>query len=135
VREGHNDDITKLFQFFKQCKVQNPQFYHEFQVDGKNVVRNIFWSHASQQGDYADFGDCVTFDTTYRTNVYSMPLAMFVGCNHQLQNVVFAQALIRDEKANTFEWVFESFLECMGGKMPICILTGKSGTEQHQKYY
>ncbi|KAL6880616.1 hypothetical protein ACP4OV_012181 [Aristida adscensionis] len=123
VREGHNDDITKLFKFFKQCKVQKPQFYHDFQVDDKHVVRNVFWSHASQQGDYADFGDCVTFDTTYRTNMYSMPLAMFVGCNHQLQNVIFAQALIRDERADTFEWVFECLLECMGGKMPICILT------------
>jgi hypothetical protein len=42
---------------------------------------------------FADFSDVVTFNTTYGTNRYSMPLAMFVGCNNHLQNVVFAQAL------------------------------------------
>ena len=73
----------------------------------------------------ADFGDVLTFDTTYRTNRYSMPLAMFVGFNNQLQNIVFAEALIRDEKAGTFEWVFEQFITCMCGKEPITIFTGK----------
>ncbi len=63
--------------------------------------------------------------TTYRTNLYSMPLAMFVGCNNQLQNIVFAQALVRDERADTFEWIFKTFQECMNGKDPITILTGK----------
>ena len=31
----------------------NPQFFYEFQLDDKNIVKNVFWSHASQQGDYA----------------------------------------------------------------------------------
>jgi hypothetical protein len=38
-----------------------------------------------------------------------MPLAMFVGFNNQMQNVVFGQALLRDEKADTFESVFQLF--------------------------
>ena len=55
-----------------------------------------------------------------------MPLAMFVGFNNQLQNQVFAQALIRDERTDTFEWVLQQFKECMCGKYPITIFTGKS---------
>ena len=76
----------------------------------------------------AYYGDVVTFDTTYRTNRYSMPLAMFIGFNNQLQNVVFAQALIRDEREDTFKWVFEQFKECMGGKDPITIFIGTMRT-------
>ena len=73
----------------------------------------------------ADFGDVLTFDTTYRTNRYSMPLAMFVGFNSNLQNVVFAQALIRDEKTDTFEWVIKQFKCCMASeKEPRVIFTG-----------
>jgi len=125
VRAEQTDDIPKLSDFFRECKAQNPKFYHDYQLDENNVVKNVFWSHASQQGDYADFGDVITFDTTYRTNLYSMPLAMFVGCNNQLQNIVFAQALVRDERADTFEWIFKTFQECMNGKDPITILTGK----------
>ena len=79
------------------------------------MIKNVFWSHASQRAEYKDFGDVVTFDTTYRTNMYSMPLAMFVGSNHQLQNVVFGQALLHDEKADTFEWLFKAFKNCMSG--------------------
>lgn len=76
---------------------------------------------------FADYSSVVTFDTTYRTNQYSMPLAMFVGFNNQLQNVVFGQALLRDEKADTFEWLFKQFRICMGGRDPIVIFTGMTG--------
>jgi hypothetical protein len=107
-------------------KAQNEYFCHEVQVDSNNVIKNVFWSHASQRVEYRDFGDVVTFDTTYKTNMYSMPLAMFVGSNHQLQNVVFGQELLQDEQANTFEWLFETFQNCMfGSRDPRCILTGE----------
>ena len=82
------------------------------------MIQNVFWSHASQRAEYADFGDVVTFDTTYRTNIYKMPLAMFVRSNHQLQNVIFGQALLHNEQIDTFEWLFKAFQNC--------ILTGKN---------
>jgi hypothetical protein len=53
VREERMYDIPKLQEFFKDCKRNNPKFYCDFQLDDKNVVKNVFWSHASQQGDYA----------------------------------------------------------------------------------
>jgi len=28
---------------------------------------------------YADYGECVSFDTTYMTNRYNLPFAPFVG--------------------------------------------------------
>ncbi|CAO2144062.1 unnamed protein product [Urochloa humidicola] len=128
VREDRVDDIPKLQAFFRECKVHNPQFFCEFQVDEKNVVKNVFWSHASQQGNYADYSSVVTFDTTYKTNQYSMPLAMFVGFNSQLQNVIFGQALLRDEKADTFLWLFEQFRICMCAKDPIVIFTDQDSS-------
>lgn len=107
-------------------KAHNEYFYYDLQVDSQNVIKNVFWSHASQRAEYRDFRDVVTFDTTYKTNMYSMPLAMFVGSNHQLQNVVFGQALLQDEQANTFEWLFGAFQNCMSGSRdPRCILTGE----------
>ncbi|KAF2926804.1 hypothetical protein DAI22_06g156200 [Oryza sativa Japonica Group] len=70
VREENADDISKLLNFFNECKKDNP-------------------NHASMQAEYADFGDAITFDTTYKTNIYGMPLAMFVGANHHLQSTLF----------------------------------------------
>jgi hypothetical protein len=51
IREEAIDDIQKLQAFFDECKRKNPQYY-KFQLDENNVVINVFWSHASQQGKY-----------------------------------------------------------------------------------
>lgn len=45
-------------------------------------IVSIFWSHASMQGEYIDFGDVVTFDTTHK--LYDKSLGMFVGANNHL---------------------------------------------------
>ena len=70
-------------------------------------------------------GDCVTFDTTYKTNRFHMPLGVFVGTNHHLQSTIFVVSLIRDEDANSFKWLFDIFVRCMNNKHPTCILTGE----------
>lgn len=76
------------------------------------------------QADYADFGDAMSFDTTYKTNIYDKPLAMFVGCDNHLHNTLFGFALLGDETTSTFEWVFRAFKKSMGGSSTRCILTG-----------
>jgi hypothetical protein len=54
-----------------------------------------------------------------------MSLAMFVGSNYQLQNIVFGQALLRDESAESFAWLFTMFNTCMHGHEPHVLLTGE----------
>jgi hypothetical protein len=41
------------------------------------------------QEEYIDFGDAITFDTTYKTNPYNKPLDMFIVANNHLQCIVF----------------------------------------------
>lgn len=88
MREKHADDVTKLLEWWSYCKLQNPQFFCDFKLDSDGKICSLFWSHASQQGEYADFGDVVTFDTTYRTNIYKKPLGMFVGANNHTVHCV-----------------------------------------------
>jgi hypothetical protein len=88
-------------------------------------IKNIFWSHASQRVECRDFGDVITFDTTHMTNKNRMPLSMFVGSNHQLQNIVFGQALLWDETSHSFTCLFKTFKTCMGGHKPHMLLTGE----------
>ncbi|XP_040256240.1 protein FAR1-RELATED SEQUENCE 5-like [Aegilops tauschii subsp. strangulata] len=116
------DDVLKTVNFFREMKAINREFFCDMQLDESDRIKNIFWANASCRGAYQDFGDCVTFDTTYKTNKYHMPLGVFVGTNH-LQTTFFGFALIRDEDADSFKWLFKTFLRCMRGKAPTCILT------------
>jgi hypothetical protein len=124
LRQEREEDILKLLEFFQNCKLANKYFYWDAQTDiDTGRIKNIFWSHASQRAEYQDFGDVITFDTTHMTNKNKMPLVMFVGLNHQLQNVVFGQALLQDETSHSFTWRFRTFKTCMGGHEPHALLT------------
>jgi hypothetical protein len=126
IHEEREDDIPKLLEFFQQCKRANEFFYWDAQADKKmGHIKNIFWSHVSQHAECRDFGDVITFNMTHKTNKHRMPLAMFVGSNHQLQNVLFSQALLRDESPESFTWLFTTFKMCMHGHEPHVILTGE----------
>jgi hypothetical protein len=46
------------------------------------------------QGEFVDFGDAITFDTTHIINLYDKPLGMFVGANNHLQCTVFGFVLL-----------------------------------------
>ncbi|GAB2291065.1 hypothetical protein Dimus_038142 [Dionaea muscipula] len=72
---------------------------------------------------YDYFGDVVVFDTTYRTNKYNMPFAPFTGVNHHFQSIQFGCALLQDETEDTFIWLFDTWLQAMGGRAPDSILT------------
>ena len=124
MRAEHANDIAKLLEFFEDCKAQNPQFRWYVKIDKEGAIHSLFWSHASMQAEYIDFGDVMTFDTTHKTNIYDKPLAMFVGANHHLQNTYFGCALLGDETIETFQWVFQAFKKCMEGHRTECILTG-----------
>ena len=113
-----------MFKFFERMEQQNENFFYDVQVDEEDTIKNIFWSNASCRAAYADFGDAMTFDTTYKTNKHHMPLAVFVGVNNHLQSCIFGVALMGDESEESFKWVFSTFLQCMKGKEPMVILTG-----------
>ncbi|XP_073360219.1 protein FAR1-RELATED SEQUENCE 5-like [Aegilops tauschii subsp. strangulata] len=78
------DDVLKTVNFFREMKAINREFFCDMQLDESDRVKNIFLTNASCRGAYQDFGDYVTFGTTYKTNKYHMPLGVFVGTNNHL---------------------------------------------------
>ncbi|KAL4333140.1 hypothetical protein GQ457_07G005220 [Hibiscus cannabinus] len=94
-----------------------------YNVDDSGGLHNIFWCDSTSRSDYACFNDVIAFDTTYKGNIYGWPLMPIVGVNHHNQTIVFGVAILADETANTFEWVLREFLEAMGKKPLVSVVT------------
>jgi transposase-like protein len=101
----------------------NDDFYFDIDVDDECRLRNVFWANARSRASYEDFGDMVTFDTTYLTNKYEMSFAPFVGVNHHGQSILLGATLILSEHTASFVWLFETWLKCMKGRAPRAIIT------------
>nr|XP_011468393.1 PREDICTED: protein FAR1-RELATED SEQUENCE 5-like [Fragaria vesca subsp. vesca] len=107
----------------RKQQLENPSFFHAIQLDSEEQITNVFWADAKMILDYGQFGDVVSFDTTYRTNKDNCPLGVFVGFNHHREVIIFGAALMYDEMADSFIWLFETFLDAMFGKSPKTIFT------------
>ncbi|RYQ89920.1 hypothetical protein Ahy_B09g096317 isoform C [Arachis hypogaea] len=76
------------------------------------------------------FGDVVSFDTTYNTNRYNLVLGFFIGVNHHGQSTLLGCTLVKNEDIQSFKWLFECWLHCMGGKAPKGILIDQCASIQ-----
>ncbi|XP_021837651.1 protein FAR1-RELATED SEQUENCE 5-like [Spinacia oleracea] len=116
-------DSNQLIRWFTMRQANEHDFYYNFQLNEENQLTNFFWRDGRMRSDYEAFGDLLIHDTTYRTNKYDMICGPFVGMNLHTQNIMFGVGFILNEKAGSFEWLFNSFLTSMGGKQPVTIMT------------
>jgi hypothetical protein len=97
-REQSDNDAKKTMDIFAELKASDPDFNYNVQVDSESRVRTLMWVSGRSHDQYKCFGDVVTFDTTYRTNLYDMPFGLFVGVNNHFQSIIFGGVMMRDEK-------------------------------------
>ncbi|XP_057432331.1 protein FAR1-RELATED SEQUENCE 5-like [Lotus japonicus] len=116
-------DAKGVLAFFRGLKETNEDMYwkHTSGEDGR--LDKLFWCDGCSQRNYLVFGDVLAFDATYKKNKYKRPLVVFSGVNHHNQTIVFAAALVSNEKVETYIWLLEQFLDVMKGKAPISVMT------------
>jgi hypothetical protein len=119
------NDMEKTIQLLQQMKHDDKELEVRIKTDNKGVIEAMLWCTGKNKKDYIHFGDVITFDTTYRTNLYNLPFGIFVGVNNHYQSIIFGGVLLSHERTEDFEWTFRTFTEIMGGKQPQTILTGK----------
>ncbi|XP_074278512.1 protein FAR-RED IMPAIRED RESPONSE 1-like [Silene latifolia] len=86
-------DAQMLIENFMKIKRMCPSFYFDFEVDEKGK------------------------------NKYRMIFTPFTGVDHHKRCVTFGAGLLINESKESFAWLFTRFLEDMGGRYPVCIIT------------
>lgn len=119
-------DSQVLLELFVHMQEENPKFFYAVDLNEEHRLRNVFWVDAKGMDDYTNFGDVVSFDTTYFLSKYKIPLVLFVGVNHHIQPTLLGCALIADDTTFTFVWLLQTWCLSMGGRAPRVILTDQN---------
>ncbi|KAK1262793.1 Protein FAR-RED IMPAIRED RESPONSE 1 [Acorus gramineus] len=123
----HNEireyDAQMFVDSFKEKAAINPSFYFAYELDEENRLTHCFWADGGARKAYAHFGDVVVFDTTYDTNQYSMIFAPFTGVNHHFQSISLGCGILKDEKIESFIWLFTKWQDAMANCPPNAIIT------------
>ncbi|KAG6733034.1 hypothetical protein I3842_01G207000 [Carya illinoinensis] len=116
-------DAQRLYSYFRDRQFKEPGFVYSMQVDKDGCMGSCFWADARSRSAYQYFGDIVTFDATYLTNIYKMPFVPFSGVNHHHQTIMFGCALLVNEIAESYTWLLRTWQEAMLGRAPSTIIT------------
>ncbi|XP_026429348.1 protein FAR1-RELATED SEQUENCE 5-like [Papaver somniferum] len=126
---------TAIIRYFmnkvSQKSNEHLDFYYAVDVDEEKHLKNVFWADSWCREAYKEFGDVVSFDTTYLTKKYNMPFAPFVGVNHHGQSILLGCGLLSDEQEETFVWLFNEWMKCMSGCPPRAIITDQAKAMQN----
>ncbi|GAB2277991.1 hypothetical protein Dimus_039263 [Dionaea muscipula] len=124
-------DVQAMLQYFQRMQADNKNFFYAIDLDEENRLKNVFWADARSRESYKEFGDAVTFDTTYLVNKFDMPFAPFVGINHHGQSILFGCGLVTKEDTVSFVWLFEAWMSCMIQCHPNAIITDQCRAMQN----
>ncbi|XP_058208079.1 protein FAR-RED IMPAIRED RESPONSE 1-like [Rhododendron vialii] len=128
LKEG---DAESMHKYFIKMKTDNEAFFYAIDLDEENRLKNVFWADGRSREAFKEFGDVVTFDTTYLVNQWNMPFAPFVGVNHQRQSILLGCGLILREDTDSFVWLFKTWVACMSGCSPNAIITDQCRAMQN----
>lgn len=72
--------------------------------------------------NYKMFGDAVTFNITYNINKYKLIFEMFWDMNYHLNSILFDVNFISSKVKESFVWLYEEFLKCIGKTLMTIII-------------
>ncbi|XP_071695201.1 protein FAR1-RELATED SEQUENCE 3-like [Rutidosis leptorrhynchoides] len=114
-------DSQMLVNKMEEQKKYVPGFSFEYKLE-KSQLHSIFWADEVAKCNYKEFSDIISFDATYRTNMYNMKFVPFTGIDSHHRCVTVAAGLIRDETTESYTWLLTCFMKTFG-KEPNMIVT------------
>ncbi|XP_072074487.1 protein FAR1-RELATED SEQUENCE 5-like [Arachis hypogaea] len=120
---SEQEDANEFGKYLLRMKEKNQNFFFELELEEDQSIKLAFWDDARSRAAFEYFGDVISFDTTYNTNRYNLVCGSFVGVNHHGQSTLLGCSLMKNEEIESFKWLFQCWLHCMGGNAPKGFLT------------
>ncbi|RYR57627.1 hypothetical protein Ahy_A05g023330 [Arachis hypogaea] len=120
---SEQEDAKEFGKYLLRMKEKNQNFFFELELEEDQSIKFASWADARSRAAFEYFGDVISFDTTYNTNRYNLVCGSFVGVNHHGQSTLLGCSLMKNEEIESFKWLFQCWLRCMGGNAPKGFLT------------
>ncbi|XP_057811884.1 protein FAR1-RELATED SEQUENCE 5-like [Salvia miltiorrhiza] len=114
-----DSDAHMILETFKNKKELGNGFQYFYEVDDENRLVRLIWTDETSVKNYKLFGEAVSFDATYNTN----------RDNHG-KCLSFGAAIISREDVDSYSWVLEKFVECVGNAPPLLITDQDPGLKK-----
>ncbi|XP_057770058.1 protein FAR1-RELATED SEQUENCE 5-like [Salvia miltiorrhiza] len=123
VSKINDGDANKLLEMLTDRGMSDPSFFWKVKLSDDGRLKNLFFRDTRCLVDYQHFGDVLSVDATYKTNKYDLICVPMIGINHHRTNVMFGLGFLSNEKAESYEWLFSTFLQAMYHKEPSTIFS------------
>ncbi|XP_052622359.1 protein FAR1-RELATED SEQUENCE 5-like [Lactuca sativa] len=119
-------DAQMIVNTMNDRRAHYPNYSFEFNCQD-DVLDCMFWADEMEKAYYAEFGDVISFDATFRTNKYRMVFVPFTAINHHKKSITVGSGLLSNERIESYSWLLKAFLKTHG-KEPTLVLTDQDAT-------
>ncbi|GBC03782.1 hypothetical protein RclHR1_05310009 [Rhizophagus clarus] len=117
-----SNDASNLLKQINTMRGDDPLWFVECFTEN-NFLSRIFWMNPKQINLWMKFSDVVICDTTFGTNRYNMSLMLFIGVDRRNHSRLLGQALTRDEREESFNWIISCLKKATSNISPRIIFT------------
>ncbi|XP_052627239.1 protein FAR-RED IMPAIRED RESPONSE 1-like [Lactuca sativa] len=119
-------DVQMIVNTMNDLRAHYPNYSFEFNCQD-DVLDCMFWADEMEKTYYAEFGDVISFDATFRTNKYRMVFVSFTAIDHHKNSVTVGSGLLSNESIESHSWFLKAVLKTHG-KEPTLVLTDQDAT-------
>ncbi|CAI9286694.1 unnamed protein product [Lactuca saligna] len=94
-------DAQMIVDTMNDRRAHYPNYSFEFNCQD-DVLDCMFWADEMEKAYYAEFGDVISFDATFRTNKYRMVFVPFTAIDHHKKSVTVGSGLLSNESIESY---------------------------------
>lgn len=114
IRMQKLQGFTSTQAFAKAIDDHGLEYAIEYEEADPDRLKYAFWSYPECQELLLNFNKVLSFDCTYKTNRYEMPLMNITGVTNRGTTFNVGFAILPDETQESYDWIMTLFAELLG---------------------